>query len=296
MNMKKIMIISMMLLGAAYTQAQQTAKFTQFYMNPYATNPAYAGYGEDTKLFMLYRNDMSGVRGAPRTSIFTIDGKLQEYKVGLGLNVYSDKLNILDRTGANMSYSYCLDLMHEQKILMGISFGIARTGFNYSEIIAENPQELIRLYNYKPIQSFNSDFGLAYVFKTVEVGIGVDNLFNRRKFEDRYLLSYQQNFTAKATAAYTFDMTPEIKGNPSIALYSPQGLPVQLDASFRGIYSDSFWAAVNYSMNSAVGASLGFMYNNISFGYMFQHPITEISRVSSGVHEVVLLINLKKSE
>jgi type IX secretion system PorP/SprF family membrane protein len=54
-------------VSAASFHAQQITRQTQFFLNPYAYNPGYAGILGETPLIMSYRNQWSGFKGAPTT-------------------------------------------------------------------------------------------------------------------------------------------------------------------------------------------------------------------------------------
>ena len=51
--------------------AQESATFTQFYMNPYRINPAYAGIDGQGAMFLTYRKQWAGIEGAPTIMNFS---------------------------------------------------------------------------------------------------------------------------------------------------------------------------------------------------------------------------------
>src|SRR5688500_4614250 len=86
--------------------AQQNAMYTQYMFNTLAINPAYAGSRNVISAAALLRTQWTGIDGAPKTQTFTIDAPINKKKIGLGFQIFSDKLGKTSNTGAAASYAY----------------------------------------------------------------------------------------------------------------------------------------------------------------------------------------------
>ncbi|RZK51316.1 MAG: type IX secretion system membrane protein PorP/SprF, partial [Pedobacter sp.] len=67
--MKKLLLsitIALLLFGVP-AMAQQDAQYSQYIFNGIYINPAYAGYKENLNLHMFYRNQWTGIDGAPKS-------------------------------------------------------------------------------------------------------------------------------------------------------------------------------------------------------------------------------------
>ena len=108
---KYIIIISVLVsLFTNKLQAQQEAMYSQYMFNTLAINPAYAGSRNVTSATALYRNQWVGIQGAPETLTLSIDAPINSKKVGLGLQVFNDRIGVTSTTGAFGSYAYRLRL------------------------------------------------------------------------------------------------------------------------------------------------------------------------------------------
>ena len=287
--MKKIFLIQIcVMLATGSVFAQQTAKFGLYQDNAFVINPAYTGTSGNSQAFMQFRNEITGLRGAPVSRIISADTKVEKWKVGFGINAFEDNTNILARKGLNMTYSYQLAMPNDQRLNFGLSVGAIINYIDYNSIIAENPNELITMYNYKPSTSFNGSFGMMYGIKSFEIGFALTNLFNRTQFSDKYDLKYVQNPEYNATMLYRFDVNENIKNTTSLILRSSQGLPMRFDVRSIFTMKKVVWGGLTYGLNSSFGVCVGLNYNNLKIGYLYEYPLSEISRISMGANEVMI--------
>lgn len=275
-----------MLAGGIF--AQQTAKYGLYQDNPFIMNPAYTGASETTKAFMHYRNEITGLRGAPVSKIISVDTKMIDWKAGFGINAFADNANILQRQGFNLAYSYQLKLENEQRLNFGLSVGTVQNSIDYDNIIAENPNELISLYNYKTTTSFNGSFGMMYGIKSFEIGFALTNLLNKKEFSDKYQLAYIQKPEYNGTMLYRFDINENIKNTTSLILRSTQGLPVRFDARTIFTMKKMVWGGLTYGLNSSFGVCVGLNYERLMIGYLYEYPLSKISKISMGANEIML--------
>ena len=285
--MKKIITLSIVLGITLVSFGQQIPKFTAVQANPYLINPAYAGFKDSTKFFLHYRNEMLGVRGGPNSALVSIDGHFKESNVGLGLNAFKDRVNIIDRDGFNLSYSYKLKMVNNQKLIFGLSAGAVHNSIAMSQIVAENPNELMMFNNYKPTTGFNADLGLVYGIQNLEVGFSVANLLNRSTF-GKNDFSFEQKQTYFISGMYHFNITTELISRTSVVFRGSQGMPMRFDANAVVSYKDKMWAGFTYGLNSNAGISAGVNYENFSFGYIYEYPISSLHLASGGSNEIFI--------
>ncbi|WAC40914.1 PorP/SprF family type IX secretion system membrane protein [Pedobacter sp. SL55] len=106
--MKKSAII-LLLLGITFTsRAQQDAQYSQYMFNGIYINPAYAGYKEELNLHSFYRNQWTGIKGAPKSASLAVDAIANDGNVGLALQLASDKLGPQNTLAGYASYAYCI--------------------------------------------------------------------------------------------------------------------------------------------------------------------------------------------
>src|ERR1035437_2811485 len=86
--------------------AQQDPQYSMYMFNQLALNPAYAGSKEVLSSALVYRNQWTGISGAPTTAMFSLQTPLKNKKIGLGMEIISDKLGPQNTSGILLSYAY----------------------------------------------------------------------------------------------------------------------------------------------------------------------------------------------
>ena len=133
--MKKYITIVLVLISVFTNrvQAQQEAMYSQYMFNTLAINPAYAGSRNVTSATALYRNQWVGIQGAPETITFSLDAPLNNKKVGLGFQVFNDKIGITNTTGAFGSYAYRVRL-NKGTLAFGLQAGASQYRANFHSV------------------------------------------------------------------------------------------------------------------------------------------------------------------
>ena len=123
----------LLLVCTLKVNAQQDPMYTQYMFNMLAINPAYAGSRNVVSATALYRNQWSGLNGAPETTTFTIDAPFKDKKIGLGLQVFSDKLGITNTTGVVLSGSYRIR-MDKGTLSFGLQGNVANRRADFTQV------------------------------------------------------------------------------------------------------------------------------------------------------------------
>src|SRR5688572_16395144 len=109
--MKKGMIIMICLLSGGFVSAQQQTLFSNYLLNPYLYNPAYAGTVEGNQFTIGYRNQWVGFDGAPKTYMVSGFGNLKKKpKMVVGGQITTERIGLLQRTTFHGTYTYILKI------------------------------------------------------------------------------------------------------------------------------------------------------------------------------------------
>lgn len=304
-KMRGLFLLLLSLFLFSVVQGQQMPLYTQFYENPYMTNPGYAGHDSVTTASLLYRNQWAGITGAPTTQVLTVNGRLGKKDMGLAAMVYNDMSNIYGRTGGYMSYSYRIQFDTLHAVRAGISLGAVNNRIHFDKIQAENPGETTLLTNSQGGTKFDGGIGFLYTYgDKLEVGLSALQMFNStftytdqaNQKEATYSLLRHFYMTAK----YNFQLVPNEWGvSPLVQLRSVQGTPIQWDLGVQGKWRNLVWMTVMYRSNYAVALAAGGQLNdNIKLGYAYEIATNGIGKQSHGTHELVFsyAFNKKKSK
>ena len=86
--------------------AQQIPVYSQFFMNKYTQNPAFAGMDHLYSVTSNHRYQWVGLKDFPRTYTLSINGPTKDLKNGIGAFLYADNVGPTRRTGVQASYAY----------------------------------------------------------------------------------------------------------------------------------------------------------------------------------------------
>lgn len=118
------------LISLAGTMNAQDIHFTQFYLSPLTTNPAYTGAFEGTfRLGGIYRDQWGGVSSSPyRTPSFYVDAPIlmlgKRAWLGVGGMVYSDKAGALELSTSQAMGSAAVHVPLDKKSKSVFTLGV----------------------------------------------------------------------------------------------------------------------------------------------------------------------------
>ena len=255
--MKRILIFILIGLGAQIASAQQVPFYSNYFFNPFVYNPAFTGQSGETRAFLNHRNQWTGIQGAPVTTALTVDGPIQGDKAGLGVNVYSDRTDILVRSGARMAYSYKVDINEEHMLRFGLGLGILNNRIDYDKAVVDNVNDPNLFTSAQSRAAMDADFGIGYFWKGLNVGIAMPQLLNNSieysKIDNDETVVYGVKRHYIFSAGYDYEIDDKWSVHPiMLSRYTP-GTPFQFDFGALGSYEKLGWLGVMYRHEYAVG-------------------------------------------
>lgn len=291
---RKLLILLLLLNLAPRLFAQQDPMYSQYVFNGLLINPAYAGTREVLNATALYRNQWVNIPGSPKTGVFSIDSPVKSQKIGVGLNVAFDKIGVTNHTAISGIYSY--KLYFERSVL---SFGLqAGVGFynstnsevKYTDNSSTDPAFISDYHMVLP--SFS--FGTYYHSERFFAGLSVMDVLGRSIQKEIYPnvandlnVSIVSHFFL--SSGYLFDLTPDVRFQPSFLIKYVSGAPVEAD--FNGVVQlyDILGLGLSYRSYASVDILAQIKVNSqLSLGYSYEYSTNELSNFTSGSHEIVL--------
>jgi len=124
MNYKRTLLsLSFCALASLAANAQQDAMFTKYMFNTLVFNPAYAGSYDHLSVNLLYRNQWTGIEGAPETQTLTVHSPVSD-RVGLGLSMINDVIGPTGGTQANAVYAYRIPVGEKGTLSLALQAGV----------------------------------------------------------------------------------------------------------------------------------------------------------------------------
>ncbi|WP_121201970.1 PorP/SprF family type IX secretion system membrane protein [Mucilaginibacter gracilis] len=302
--MRRILILSTLMLCARLVYAQQDAQQSQYMFNGIYINPAYAGYKENLNLHSYYRTQWTGINGAPKSMSLAVDASANDGNVGLAMQISSDKLGAQTNLSAYANYAYRLRLNADgtSRLAFGLGVGVMQLSMDGS-LLSTNDPEPNQLTGVQSLIVPDGRLGIYFANKAVYAGLSVDNLIAQYGNFKNFNYVAQPKPHIYLTAGMLLPLTEDIKLKPSVLLKDDRGGPTSLDANAFFILGDKIWLGGSYRMgvklynknylqsdlsnsNSAVAAIELFPVENLRVGYAYDLSVGPLQGYSGGTHEI----------
>ncbi|PHS10476.1 MAG: hypothetical protein COA88_01670 [Kordia sp.] len=290
---KSILALAVLLLGISNTvNAQQDPQYTQYMYNQAVINPAYAGSKEGLSIVALYRNQWTGLDGAPKTITFSGHSPVAEH-IGLGLSVISDQHGPVKENNIYADLSYTVDLSEKHKLAFGFKGGITLHNISLnSGVVTSLPNDPIfkeDVSNATP----NAGIGTFFYTDKYYVGLSMPNLLNSVHLDKdgrKFGTEVQHYFV---TAGYVFQISEATKFKPSILIKSSFDAVTSFDVNANFLFYDKFEIGASYRNDDSISGLIGLAFNrSLRLGYAYDYTLSDISEATSASHEVFLQFDL----
>lgn len=294
MNIKRnslgfIVVLSMFL--SLRSSGQQDPMFTQYNFNTQTINPAYAGTWETTGFLVLGRHQWIGWDGAPETYTFSMQSLLKNEKVGLGLNLISDKIGKENRLSLFGDYSYGFNVSQESKLRMGLKVGLT----NYRNILSDHaqyPGEYDPELDGEIDVRYMPNFGVGAMLYSDKyfIGFSIPKIIEN-DFENNYgnLSTESELRHFFLTAGYVFVLSEHLKFKPTFLTKATLGAPVEFDFTANFLLGDKVWLGAMYRTGASYGFIAQWIFNKkLRLGYAVDFSLTEMQGYQNGSHEVMV--------
>ncbi len=326
--MKKIAVMLLGVAGCMFAEAQQKPYYTQYILNNYILNPALSGIENYTDVKISYRNQWTGITGAPVTTYVSIQGPLnkKDYKTtatsfsvpgenprgkqyweeytasaphsGIGGIIMNDKTGYLNRWSASLSYAYHKPLGIKTTLSAGFQAGVSSVSLDRTKIVwgSLDPNDPAIGYSNGELKKIKPEIGagLWLYSKDYFIGASVLNIIpSKAKFvnNDKYGTYFEPHFFG--VAGYRFFLNDDISALPSVGLQWINPEPLQVHGNVKLQYRDQFWMGASYRFTDVMGGFAGMAGVNISntFNISYAYDVATNSRLRSytkNTHEIMI--------
>lgn len=292
---------------AVSAMAQQATQYSLYMLNPFAFNPAYAGYDNSLSLTGVYRNQWVGLEGAPQTSSLNAHAPLYIIGGGAGISMESENIGSWKQTAVLGSYAYALPLS-SGNLSLGLSAGFLQRELDGASVRTPGTifdDEGNPIDHQDPIlttgihsgagMAFNA--GVFYRSGNLDAGLSVLNLSETTI--DMGDIRFKPDRTIFAYLRYRLRLTDDFQVEPAVLMKS-SGEQTQADFSTLVRFRENIFAGVTYrgynsETQDAIVILTGIkLSEKLSLGYAFDMTRSSLNTVSNGTHEILLNYNLNK--
>lgn len=284
--------IAVLLLGGClplHSVAQQKVQFTQYMFNEVVINPAYAGADEALSLTFIQRKQWANIESSPSTQTFSAHTLFKKKHFGLGATIINDKIGVHRNLSALSTFAYHLKVGKESYLSMGLQGGIHSRKSNYARLASGanmDPKLFDAAVSYT---AFDLGMGFYYRSPRFHVGLSAPELL-----PEEFSLNDSTSITLKNAnyflfAKYRITLNENMDIEPSILLKYFAGIPLSYDVNMSLIFRKVLTVGLSYRKKESVDFMLrGQITPQMQFGYSYDHPIGEVSKVSNGSHELMI--------
>ncbi|TKC09317.1 PorP/SprF family type IX secretion system membrane protein [Pedobacter frigoris] len=287
-----IILLSYLMLFYNDVKAQQDAMYTQYMFNTLAINPAYAGSRNVTSATALFRNQWTGIDGAPKTGTLTMDAPMLNKKLGVGIQLFTDKLGITQTNGAVLSTAYRIR-MDKGSLSFGIQGNFSQYRANFTEVplsstpgydpaFAENVNKFL----------FNVGTGVYYNSDKFYIGLSAMDLMPNKitsYSSNNINMGSKQALHVFLATGYVFPLSEDFKLKPSVLFKGVKGAPLEADINASLWIKDKISIGGQYRTSADIAALIELQATpQIRIGYSYDRSTTALGNFNSGSHEIML--------
>lgn len=298
MNIRKAVIVVLVLVFANALKAQQVPLFNQYFTSPFLAYPSAIAFAENPNLSLIYRGQWSGLEGAPKGLGISYANPLTG-KIGYGINVTHYEVGLVQQTKIGAGFSYSLLKGQDHSLSAGGFLGYSLFSINEANVSPEsfNDQVLQNLLGNNG-SALSLDLSLSYRYKALSVNFAVPNVVNNSISDDAYVQINEDNIPDYLAAfAYRFTLDPvnEIYVTPQFSWRFREVIGSEFDVLAQVEYKDKFLFSGGYRGNYGATVGAGFKINpTILFTYHYDFGKSDIPFLSDGFNEIGLNFNFKK--
>ena len=295
-----IILIGIIACITAYN-AQQIPVYSQFFMNKYTQNPAFAGMDHVYDVTSNHRYQWVGIRDYPRTYTLSINGPTKDLKNGLGAFIYTDNVGPTRRTGAQASYAYHMNVTEDIEVSLSLSAGLIEWKVDGNQLTFTDPNDPASSGNVMRSVMPDAKFGFLFYNDKWHFGGAAPNLLQNRInfFEDKNPISKGNKLEDHyfIHGGYDFILPYDLVADPYLLMRYVANVPLQLEFGSTVTWKSTAWAGFSYRTGDALSMLLGYTYQDyISFGYSYDFTTSNLSNYSGGSHELLFRILFKRSK
>jgi type IX secretion system PorP/SprF family membrane protein len=286
--------IVVILLVSQQVHAQTEPMYSQYMYNMLGVNPAYAGNREALSMNFFQRNQWNGIKGAPKTTSFSLDQSVKEGKIGWGVQVYDDRLGVEAATGFNGMLSTRIQVSEKGILSGGLSFGLMNYRINLNDVQNRNNPNDPSFISINNPSSWTPSLGMGIYYNTDRfyASISTPSILKSRlaSYQD-FVSSLEKTnaFHLFANTGYVFDINEDLKLKPSTMVKMVSGAPIEADINLNVWMKDIIGLGGSYRTGDAFVGMVELQASpNLRIGYAYDVPFNPLKYFTRGSNELML--------
>lgn len=317
MRISRMLLFLTTLCASLVSRSQNEALFSHYYEVPSYYNPGAIGMTDNLRIRGAGRMQWVGIDNAPKSFMGLADMPVKigmSHRIAVGAVIQQESMGLYRNLSGGVMLGYQIRT-GGGVITPGVRLGIVSETFKGSEVVLPDDGEVQGADDAIPTtdvsgNTFDAGLGVSYRRKHFSAGISMLHLNNPTvKFSGGGNISAGGSDENGSVDIKNYEF--EIKrtlylslgGNIPVENTLIEILPSMIAASnfddltgvatLLGRYNRLVSFGVGYRWKDAVIFHLGLDYRNFYLGYSYEYPTSDISKVSSGSHEIVAGYSIK---
>jgi type IX secretion system PorP/SprF family membrane protein len=259
--------------------AQHNAHYSQYMFNGLLLNPAYAGAQEALNVTALYRNQWSGINGAPKVISVSAHSPLKNKKLNAGLSLENTSAGLFNQTQVKGIYAYRFPL-GSGKLSFGLQAGADLRTFNRNNLRVQDNDDPTLGQQATSTTAFIAGTGVYYMHSKFYIGLAAPDLISGGDNE---------HMNTQLHAGALIQAGKDVKLKPAILVRHITGSPIFANLSVTAYFKDIVGLGGGYTLDNAFLMYTDIKVNEqINFGYAYERNQGQFGAYSRGSHEIML--------
>lgn len=290
-----------MLLGLniAQVKSQNQVNISQYMLYQPLLNPSAIGSYNDISAAILHRNQWSGFTGAPKTNMLSVNSPIGKTSLAVGLGFQQEEIGVSKSTAvfANIGYRFRID--RESYLSAGVSLGADFFNLSYGKLLNSDLDPELN-YGSATNNFMNplARIGLFYFNQNFYVTAYLPNLLTSKFSYNGSDVTSTTSFNADnlhyyIQSGYRYNISKKVETNFSTLL--KKSSTFQFDLNAQVVFNDFIGFGASYRSSKELVALVNVkLIEKLKIGYAYDYALGKIGTVSSGSHEIMLILDLNK--
>lgn len=329
--MKKGIILTGLILIGNLAIAQQLGQYSQYLNNQFLLNPAAAGEHNYFDVDMSFRQQWVGFDNAPQnyyisghtklgkqgsgvsnsslrpshesaavTEGASSLGKSKKIQHGVGGIVAADNYGPFKKLSLSGAYAVILPVSDKASLSFGANVGFSNFGFDQNSISLSNSNDAVYdqfAVGNQRVNFLDINLGTYFYSDKFYVGYSTNQLMQNKITFGGTQNEGKLNVHHFLSGGYNFDLSDKWMITPGFLVKYMNPAPVSFDVTAKVTYDKKYFGGISYRHGDAIIAMIGANINDlVKIGYSYDFTTSRISNHSTGGHEVMLGVMLRKKK
>lgn len=292
-NLRYILVAAVLMIGTNM-QAQNQFHVSQYMLHHGFVNPGAIGNSNAVSGAIFYRNQWTGMSGAPRVMGLNFNKPFTKGKNHLGLTIIHDQIGVSKNFEFTLTYAYRMKLGVNKYLSLGISGTLSLMQSNYSLVNTTEANDPIFTSSTPTFTMPNSKFGAYYFSPKFYVGFAIPNLLENKVIYDNTYTGVTEfnpkNLHYYLHTGYSFTLGDNFDFNPSVMFKQVTGSPLAIDINAQFMYKKKLGMGASFRTSNELIGLLNYQVSqNFRLGYAYDFNWGQLGSFSRGSHEVMLI-------